>query len=215
MSVIIVSKKAYSAFRKYSIILGTLAVLSIGANIIMGWYMGSVTDDYAATKEKLLQVSEQLQATTEENKKLSTQIEKKKIAQVAASREVECLARNIYFEAGGESYRGKQAVAHVVLNRMNSGDFPKRACEVVYQGANTGKSCQFSWACDGINKAVAIGSQAWEDSRRIAIAVLAGTKEAAHDVTGGALYFHAVHVHPSWATKDKMTVKIGEHIFYR
>lgn len=216
MSVIVVSKKAYNAFKKYSIVFGAVAALSIGANIILGFHANEAKTEAELTREKLIQVSEELQAKTEENKQLTDKIEKRKIAMVAMSSEVECLARNIYFEAGAESYRGKQAVAHVTLNRMKSGEFPKRACDVVYQGANDGaKGCQFSWACDGMNKAVAISSKTWQESKAIAIAVLAGTREAAHDVTNGALYFHATHVKPRWASKEKMTVKIDNHIFYK
>lgn len=216
MSVIIVNQKTHNALKKYSVILGVIAALSIGANIIMGLHTTQVKSEADETREKLIQVSQQLQEQTEENKKLTDKIEKRKIAMVAMSNEVECLAKNIYFEAGAESYRGKQAVAHVVLNRMKSSDFPKRACDVVYQGANNGTgSCQFSWACDGMKRAVSIGSTAWHESKAIAIAVLAGTREAAHDVTNGALYFHATHVRPRWAAKEKRTVQIDNHIFYR
>ena len=48
------------------------------------------------------------------------------------SRHVECLAKNIYHEARGEPANGKQAVAHVVLNRVNRNDFPNTICAVGY-----------------------------------------------------------------------------------
>lgn len=43
------------------------------------------------------------------------------------------LARLVYAEAGGESDEHQQAVASVVLNRMNSDKFPDSIDEVIYQ----------------------------------------------------------------------------------
>ena len=45
--------------------------------------------------------------------------------------EVKCLAKNIYFEARAESYAGKQAVANVTQNRLDSKDHPDSYCGVV------------------------------------------------------------------------------------
>ena len=47
--------------------------------------------------------------------------------------ELECLAKNIYYEAGLESEEGKVAVGLVTINRSNSGDFPQTICGVVNQ----------------------------------------------------------------------------------
>ena len=84
--------------------------------------------------------------------------------------EIYCLAENIYHEARGEADIGKQAVAHVVLNRVSRDDFPNTICAVIRQGPireswTTRKDktlsdskriywpvknkCQFSWYCDG------------------------------------------------------------------
>ena len=60
-------------------------------------------------------------------------------------REVECLAKNMYHEARGESYQGMVAVAFVTLNRTVSEVFPSKVCDVVYQKNQRG--CQFSWVC--------------------------------------------------------------------
>ena len=51
----------------------------------------------------------------------------------ADSQEAVCLAKNIYFEARGESLAGKLAVAKVTLNRTKHEDFPDSVCKVVYQ----------------------------------------------------------------------------------
>lgn len=47
--------------------------------------------------------------------------------------EIELLAKVIYLEARGESTKGQQAVAEVVLNRVASDQFPDTLEEVVYQ----------------------------------------------------------------------------------
>ena len=44
-----------------------------------------------------------------------------------------CLAMAIYFEARGEPTVGQIAVAHVIMNRVESDDFPNTVCGVVTQ----------------------------------------------------------------------------------
>ena len=53
--------------------------------------------------------------------------------------DVECLTRNIYYEAGVESRVGKFAVAHVTVNRLKTGYWGNSICKVVYAKK------QFSW----------------------------------------------------------------------
>ena len=47
------------------------------------------------------------------------------------SRELECLAVGIYFEAKSESLAGQLAVGHVIANRAESGRFPSSYCGVL------------------------------------------------------------------------------------
>ena len=46
-------------------------------------------------------------------------------------RQLECLSRNIYYEAANEPFEGKVGVAQVTLNRASSGKFPADICLVV------------------------------------------------------------------------------------
>jgi spore germination cell wall hydrolase CwlJ-like protein len=64
-------------------------------------------------------------------------------------RQLDCLAKNIYHEAAGESFEGKVAVAQVTMNRAESGKFPSDVCAVVYQKNVFYEKvvCQFSWYC--------------------------------------------------------------------
>lgn len=124
-------------------------------------------------------------------------------------KQVMCLAKNIYYEAGGESDKGKAAVAHVTLNRANSPLFPKSVCAVVYQ-RNRG-TCQFSWVCQRKASPRTL-SERWEDSLAIAKQAITGRVS---DPTYGALFFHAVYVNPGWSRTLKRTIRIENHIFYR
>ena len=62
-------------------------------------------------------------------------------------KQLKCLADNIYFEAGYESFEGKVAVAQVTLNRANHPNWSSDVCKVVYQKNVIYEKvvCQFSW----------------------------------------------------------------------
>jgi spore germination cell wall hydrolase CwlJ-like protein len=214
MSVIIVSRKKHVLFQCFTIIFAVIAAISISANFRLFGEAQQYQQAYTNTKAIVEKLAEDLSQTKAEKEKLSNQIEKKKVAAIAASNEAECLAKNIYFEAGNESLAGKQAVGSVVANRMHSGDFPHTACGVVYQGAQNLHRCQFSWACDGVEKVVKFGSQAWMDSKRVAVSILSGNRKAT-DNTNGAMFFHNDTVKPTWATDDRFTTQIGGHWFYK
>jgi spore germination cell wall hydrolase CwlJ-like protein len=49
------------------------------------------------------------------------------------SKDIDCLAKNIYYEAGSEPEEGKVAVAMVTINRVRDGRFGKSVCSVVDQ----------------------------------------------------------------------------------
>ena len=59
--------------------------------------------------------------------------------------QIECMAKNIYYESATEPYEGKLAVAQVTINRTNNRNFPSDFCSVVFQRDD--KVCQFSWTC--------------------------------------------------------------------
>ena len=127
------------------------------------------------------------------------------------SRNLDCLALNIYHEARGEPLEGKIAVGQVVMNRVGDPDFPAQVCEVVQQGGQRPRdSCQFSWWCDGHSDRPD-DLKAWTDSKGLAEKILAGALE---DPTRGALWYHAEHVSPGWDMDMIRQGKIGRHVFY-
>ncbi|MHB1315816.1 MAG: spore cortex-lytic enzyme [Christensenellales bacterium] len=114
--------------------------------------------------------------------------------------DVYLLAKVVYGESRGEPYRGKVAVAAVVLNRVESPDFPNTISSVVYQpGA-------FSIVNDGqINLAPD------EESLKAARDALNGW-----DPTYGCVYYY----NPAKTTNKfmlslKVVVTIGSHRFVR
>jgi len=141
------------------------------------------------------------------------------------SKELTCMAKNIFFEAAIESTAGKLAVAQVTLNRVNSKYYPNTVCEVVYEGQHytnqTGQSypvrdrCQFSWYCDGKGDEPRADSKLWKDTQELAKYVLLRQDELP-DITDGALNYHADYIDaPRWAGRKHKTAKIDTHIFYR
>ena len=154
-----------------------------------------------------------------------------------------CMAQNIYFESRAEGEQGKQAVAHVVQNRIKDPRFPKTPCGVIQEGRHVESwrtrgvemapeqrqyiprrnQCQFSWYCDGLRDIIWVqlkdgtpieaNRTAWRDSVRIAAQVMQGELK---DNTGGALYYYAHNlVYPSWADVKQQTRVIGDHTFMK
>lgn len=125
---------------------------------------------------------------------------------------LDCLAMNIYKEAGHESFEGKVAVAQVTLNRVDSPHFPKDVCAVVYQKNVIMEKvvCQFSWYCMSDDR-IKPKNEAYEESYAVAKKVL--LEGFRLDSLKDALYYHAVYVNPAWPYQ-KIT-KIGNHIFYK
>jgi len=52
------------------------------------------------------------------------------------TKEIECLARNIFYESGSEPREGKIAVGMVTINRSQDDRFPNTICGVVHQKTN-------------------------------------------------------------------------------
>ena len=135
------------------------------------------------------------------------------------SEELECMSKNIYFEAAMESTAGKLAVAQVTMNRVRSHHYPNTVCKVITQGKHYSSGfpvkdrCQFSWYCDGkLDDPPTTGSM-WRASQEIAKYVL--TTPDLKDITDGATHYHADYISsPRWASPRRRTVEIDTHIFY-
>ena len=120
------------------------------------------------------------------------------------SRELNCLAGAIYFEAKSESLVGQLAVGRVVVARSKSGRFPESYCGVVFQRS------QFSFVRGGTMPAIPKASRDWKEAVAIAQIAHAGTWQSPAE---GALFFHAAYVSPGW--RLKRLARIDNHVFYR
>ncbi len=123
-----------------------------------------------------------------------------------------CLASAIYHEARGEPADGQIAVAQVVLNRVRSGRWPSTVCGVVYQDAQRGEKCQFSFACRRNAAKPKPGEPDWDNALALAEAVVAG--QAPLGATATATHYHTEEVHPVWRLGLKPLGQIGRHLFY-
>jgi spore germination cell wall hydrolase CwlJ-like protein len=135
----------------------------------------------------------------------------KRMPMVSGDAQWRCLAEAIYFEARGQSLAGQIAVAEVVLNRVDSPDYPDSICGVIQQGAHRLNACQFSFECDGRPERIT-ERKAWTLAGKIAQLMLEGRPRT---LTGAATNYHAVSVSPRWARKLQKTRRIDDHVFYR
>lgn len=135
-------------------------------------------------------------------------------------KQIQCLAKNIYFEARGEPVEGQVAVAFVTLNRVESKEFPNTICEVVEQ--RRGRICQFSWLCESRpsyiyrNNLLTISDDPlYNEIRDLAVYVYAN-HDIMKDPTYGALFYHAdyVNVRKIGVRNLHRTAVVGRHIFY-
>ncbi len=122
-----------------------------------------------------------------------------------------CLAEALYFEARGESVKGQFAVAEVILNRVDSPQFPDSICAVINQGTGRKYQCQFTYTCDG-HKEIINEPRAFQRVGKVAKLMVNG---APRQLTDGATYYHTRAVSPRWSRKFDRTTSIGEHHFYR
>ena len=150
--------------------------------------------------------------------------------------DIECMTRNIYFEAGNQSKAGMIAVARVVVNRVQDTRFPDNVCDVIYEGPmrESWKTkqdpnikeedrifypvrdrCQFSWYCDGKPDDIVSRENniAWRQAQDIAYLVLVHNKY--NGIVDGATHYHADYVDPDWNKTITLITHIDDHIFYR
>ena len=110
------------------------------------------------------------------------------------------LAKLVYAEARGESYKGQVAVAAVVLNRVSSSSFPKTISGVIYQ---TGA---FSCVSNG-----SINNTPNDAAVRAALDAMNGW-----DPTNGCLYYYNPgKTSDSWIRTRTVVTVIGNHYFAR
>lgn len=128
-------------------------------------------------------------------------------------KQLDCLTKNIYWEAASEPFEGKVAVAQVTMNRVEQGRFGTGVCGVVYQKNVFYEKvvCQFSWACENTHKVKPVAPALYAESQEVAKKVL--FENFRLPSLKNALYYHATYVNPGW--RKQKIAQIGQHIFYK
>lgn len=123
------------------------------------------------------------------------------------------LAKTIWGEARGEGLKGMQAVANVIMNRVDRGGWYGASVKDVVL-----KPYQFScWNATDPNRKLldVIDENTLNASGAMSVAEAALNGQL-QDITGGATEYHNKKITPAWNwDKLEKTVQIGNHIFYR
>jgi len=141
------------------------------------------------------------------------QTESSQITTAVRERQLACLAKNIYYEAGNQPFEGKVAVAQVTINRTESGQYPSDICKTIYQKNIVYEKvlCQFSWVCDRTVLAGPVNRANFKESEEVAKKVL--LEGFRLPSLNEAMYFHGDYINPGW--RREKIAKIGNHIFYK
>lgn len=116
----------------------------------------------------------------------------------ASGNDLYLIARCVYGEARGEPYKGKVAVAAVILNRVKSSRFPNTVSGVIYQ------SGAFTAVDDG---QINLGTD--DECLRAAQDALNGW-----DPTYGCVYYYNPSTATNkWIRSRPVVVTIGKHVF--
>ncbi|MBL4589088.1 MAG: cell wall hydrolase [Alphaproteobacteria bacterium] len=147
-------------------------------------------------------------------------------AQFYKELEIDVLARTLWGEARSEGVQGMEAVACVVLNRVEVA----RKMAGYWWGNNTIQVCQKAYQFSCWNKSDPQYRRVISDPQyRRVISVtekdvyFATCMRVARralwalidDPTNGATHYHGDYVNPVWADINKKTKIIGRHIFYK
>src|SRR5690606_42129967 len=113
----------------------------------------------------------------------------------ARARAADGLAAAADHAAAGDA-AGPRAVIQGVLHRVGNPAYPPSVCGVVFQGAERGTGCQFTFTCDGSMARRRPSVQAWESARQAASFALAGY---AHGTVGRATHYPTHRGHAYWS----------------
>lgn len=131
---------------------------------------------------------------------------------------IECLAKNIYFEARNQSVTGMIAIGYVTLERVRHRHYPNTICDVVWDQRFSKKHGRliphFSWTLDGLSDRPK-NKKAYEMATRIATSLLSQDGGLIHNPVKGAIMFHATYVSPNWKDHYTYVKTIGDHVFYK
>ena len=127
--------------------------------------------------------------------------------------DLEIMAKTVYGEARGESHEGREAVAHVILNRVLKNNGKRFGNSIV-------KVClaawQFStWNAGDINTRKLLQLTTIDDVvYRECIEACLTAMDSEDDPMLGSDHYHIKGINPTWADGARVAVTIGNHFFY-
>ena len=187
------------------------AILIIMA-IVLALQVTDKPKEVTVTTEDIVDSIEQSKQDLKLKQELIAQLEREDVWM----KQISCLARNVYYEARGESLEGQKAVALVTLNRVENSMFPDTICGVVNERKTVkGRTkCQFSWRCESHTNPKKAVRQSHESYQAALSAILEYETLTTTLVTKDTLFFHAKHVRPFWRKVKQRLTRIDNHIFY-
>jgi len=187
------------------------AILIIMA-IVLALQVTDKPEEVTVTTEDIVDSIEQSKQDLKLKQELIAQLEREDVWM----KQISCLARNVYYEARGESLEGQKAVALVTLNRVENSMFPDTICGVVNERKTVkGRTkCQFSWRCESHTNPKKAVRQSHESYQAALSAILEYETLTTTLVTKDTLFFHAKHVRPFWRKVKQRLTRIDNHIFY-
>ena len=152
-------------------------------------------------------VSDKVAIVTEKVKIIEKSILKRVDKRLQLSKaDFDCLAKNVYHEAGIESKEGKIAVAQVTMNRVNDKRWGNTVCKTVYSKA------QFSWTLKKKNLKNQPKGELWERSLKATTQYVNGYRVRGLE---NSMFYHTDYIkEPYWVEKDNTIMTVGQHIFY-
>ena len=159
------------------------------------------------TLDQLFRTNEQLDQLNERVNTLEQIVVYKTNPVQFTEKDRQCLARNMYYEAGNQTEHGQIAVAQVTVNRLRDGRWGKHVCDVVYSKA------QFSWTLDKKKRWAQPRGPLWENVKATLVKFEKGTRIKGLE---SSLTYHADYIaKPFWARVQEPVKRIGAHIFYK
>ena len=189
-------------------IIAAVAVLVIGSN-------GLVLFNQMKSDEEVVEIKQQIYKIRDTQDKVEKRVERiekvvlvKTKQQVAlSSKDFDCLAKNIYHEAGVEDRAGKVAVAQVTMNRVKEGAWGNSVCKVVHAKS------QFSWTLNKKKVAEKPKGLLWDQSVAVAKEFATGVRVKGLE---NSQYYHADYIkNPNWTKAKQVAKQVGQHIFYK
>ena len=183
-------------------IVGTGVLTAIGllvANILVLSRIGDIDHKLDQTEDSIEEIKQEIDVIKEVVFDSGQRVN-------ITQRERECLTKNIFHEAGVESFEGKIAVAQVTFNRLNSGRWGNDICSVVYAKK------QFSWTLSQKKVNENPKGKLWRDSVAAKDAFLSGLRVKNLEKSK---HYHTDYIKkPYWSKEKSVAARVGQHIFY-